>query len=59
MRFLVVLNFNTGIAQLDNVGIFVADSEQEAINKAKKDWNTTYIPEAYKLDDLEDWSYFI
>ena len=59
MKFLVVLNFNTGIAQLSNVGIFVADSKEEAIDKAKKAWSTTYTPEAYELDALEDWSYFI
>jgi len=58
-RYLVIYNFNSGIAELGNVGLFDADTESEAREKARKQWNTTARLYAIALDDCQDgWSYY-
>jgi len=58
-RYLVVYNFNSGIAELGNVGVFYAKSEKEARKKAQDQWNTRASLYAIALEDCKDgWSYY-
>lgn len=58
-KYLVVYNFNSGIAELGNVGIFHADSKKEAREKARNQWNTTASLYVIDLEDCKDgWCYY-
>lgn len=60
-KYLVVYPQNSGIAQLNNFGIFDAYTAAEAFYMAQEVWNTTYSElEVYDLDTLEpNWSYYV
>ncbi|MFG1487614.1 hypothetical protein ABMA58_00020 [Oceanospirillum sp. HFRX-1_2] len=58
--YLVIDNPRTGFCELNNVGVFLADSEESACEKARKEWGTAgrYL-EATPFDQLHDgWSVY-
>lgn len=58
--YLIVYEIDNGIAQLENVGMFIAYSESEAIYDAQKEWNTTAELWAMPIAKLNNkWSYYI
>lgn len=65
-KYLVVLDFSTGIAQVHNIGVFEAPDALEARKKACTLWRLTHDAiyaskmAAYPIEDLQDgWSYFV
>lgn len=58
--YLVVYNSNSGFAEIANVGTFKASSAMDAIESAKRVWNTTECIYAVPICELYDrWSYYI
>lgn len=58
-RWLVCYDAKSGMAQLNNVGIVVARTRAEAVEKGKQAMRTTANPMVFILDQLSDgWCYW-
>jgi hypothetical protein len=58
-KFLVIYDTSSGFCELANVGIFEAETPQEALKFAKSQWNTTASLYVVNLDGLiSGWSYY-
>lgn len=65
MKWLCVLNYKTGCAQLNNVGVVVADNKEAAMLEAKELFNVSeniqsfnHCIQVFDLKELNDWSYY-
>lgn len=63
-KYLVILDYDTGVATLHNVGIVLGEDEYDATKEALKLFNVTsdafYKIKVYSLDEIEhNWSYYL
>ena len=61
-KYIVVYDSNTGMAELNNIGVFMAETPEDAKLKAKAEWRTNtnlWNLHAFDSSELNDgWSYY-
>ena len=58
-KYVVIYSLDGGIAHINNVGIFAAETPQAAEKKAKTEWRTIASLDVVNLEEIKDrWSYF-